>query len=59
MHFLSFALFLIASLPAAVRGTALTTTVGPNEKLCFYADVDKEGEKIGVRSLDSLVELLA
>lgn len=31
-----------------VLGSALTTTVGPNEKLCFYADVDKEGEKIGV-----------
>lgn len=31
-----------------VYGSALTTTVGPNEKLCFYADVDKEGEKVGV-----------
>jgi len=25
----------------------LTTTIGANERLCFYADVDKAGEKIG------------
>lgn len=30
-----------------VRASALTTTISPNEKLCFYADVDKAGEKIG------------
>ncbi|KAG6841169.1 hypothetical protein C0991_001297 [Blastosporella zonata] len=26
---------------------ALTTLIGANERLCFYADVDKAGEKIG------------
>jgi hypothetical protein len=30
-------------------GSALTTPIAPNERLCFYADVDKAGEKIGVR----------
>lgn len=43
-----FSAVLFLLLPVHVRGSALTTTVGPNEKLCFYADVDKEGEKIGV-----------
>jgi hypothetical protein len=33
-----------------VRATALTTALSPNERLCFYADVDKAGEKLGVRS---------
>jgi len=33
--------------PAVVRGSALTTAIGANERLCFYADVDKAGEKIG------------
>jgi hypothetical protein len=32
------------------RASALTTTIAPNERLCFYADVDKAGEKIGVSS---------
>lgn len=31
-----------------VKASALTTMIAPNERLCFYADVDKEGEKIGV-----------
>jgi protein ERP2 len=31
-----------------VRATALTTAIAANERLCFYADVDKAGEKIGV-----------
>ena len=35
-------------LPALVESTALTTPISPNERLCFYADVDKAGEKIGV-----------
>ena len=41
---------LVASflLPAAVRGSALTTGISANERLCFYADADKAGEKIGV-----------
>ncbi|KAG8215804.1 emp24/gp25L/p24 family/GOLD-domain-containing protein [Butyriboletus roseoflavus] len=30
-----------------VRASALTTVIAPNERLCFYADVDKAGEKIG------------
>ncbi|KIJ37566.1 hypothetical protein M422DRAFT_76051 [Sphaerobolus stellatus SS14] len=30
-----------------VQGSALTTAIAANEKLCFYADVDKVGEKIG------------
>ena len=30
-----------------VKASALTTVIGPNERLCFYADVDKAGEKIG------------
>jgi len=34
--------------PCSVRPSALTTTVAPNERLCFYADVDKPGEKIGL-----------
>lgn len=33
-----------------VRATALTTAIAANERLCFYADVDKAGEKLGVRS---------
>lgn len=41
---------LIASflLPTAVRASALTTAISANERLCFYADADKAGEKIGV-----------
>jgi hypothetical protein len=46
---LSALLFLL--LPLHVGGSALTTTIGPNEKLCFYADVDKEGEKLGVSNV--------
>ncbi|KAL5513952.1 hypothetical protein ACEPAG_2713 [Sanghuangporus baumii] len=34
-------------LPTAVKGSALTTAIAPNERLCFYADVDKAGEKLG------------
>lgn len=36
---------------ATVRASALTTSIGANERLCFYADVDKAGEKIGVCTL--------
>lgn len=36
-----------------VNGSALTTPIAPNERLCFYADVDKVGEKIGVCSFSS------
>lgn len=31
-----------------VKAVALTTVIAPNERLCFYSDVDKAGEKIGV-----------
>ena len=30
------------------HASALTTAIAPNERLCFYVDVDKAGEKIGV-----------
>ncbi|KAH0835672.1 Aldehyde/histidinol dehydrogenase [Lanmaoa asiatica] len=33
-----------------VKASALTTIIAPNERLCFYADVDKAGEKIGVQA---------
>lgn len=41
------------SVASSALGSALTTTVAPGEKLCFYADVDKAGEKIGVSPLSS------
>lgn len=50
---LPYALLILVSalcLPFAVQGSALTTAIAPNERLCFYADVDKAGEKIGVSS---------
>ncbi|EFP81444.2 hypothetical protein PGT21_033038 [Puccinia graminis f. sp. tritici] len=41
-------LVLISSLGRpAVEASALTTTVAPGEKLCFYAWVDKPKEKVG------------
>lgn len=46
LPFLSFFLLLLTT---SVYGSALTTAISPNERLCFYADVDKAGEKIGVR----------
>src|SRR5882724_7235816 len=36
-------------LTSSARGSALTTTIAANERICFYTDVDKAGEKIGVR----------
>jgi hypothetical protein len=42
-------LFLYAQLVARVEAVALTTAIAANERLCFYADVDKAGEKLGVR----------
>ena len=47
---LSFSFFFLCLAPIAVRGSALTTAIAANERLCFYADVDKAGEKIGVSS---------
>ncbi|GJJ14300.1 hypothetical protein Clacol_008564 [Clathrus columnatus] len=43
------AAFLLHSI-SKTTGSALTTVIGANERLCFYADVDKAGEKIGVQS---------
>ncbi|KAI9447081.1 emp24/gp25L/p24 family/GOLD-domain-containing protein [Russula earlei] len=37
----------LLGLATTVYSTALTTLLTPNERLCFYADVDKAGEKIG------------
>lgn len=41
----------LLGLATTAYSTALTTILTPNERLCFYADVDKAGEKIGVRPL--------
>lgn len=38
---------LLPILAALVNASALTTQIGANERLCFFADVDKAGEKIG------------
>lgn len=40
-------LVLLLALAAFVQGSALTTAIAANERLCFYADVDKAGEKLG------------
>lgn len=34
--------------------SALTTAIAANERSCFYTDVDKAGEKIGVRPVLSI-----
>lgn len=47
-YFLLSCLSLIVLFAASTHATALTTAIGPNERLCFFADVDKAGEKIGV-----------
>jgi hypothetical protein len=39
----------LLGLATTAYSTALTTILTPNERLCFYADIDKAGEKIGVR----------
>jgi hypothetical protein len=44
-------LLTLLALATTVYSTALSTLLTANERLCFYADVDKAGEKIGVRSL--------
>ncbi|KAF8621708.1 hypothetical protein AX15_007569 [Amanita polypyramis BW_CC] len=43
-------LFSLLALAVVVHGSALTTLITPNERQCFYADVDKAREKIGVQS---------
>ncbi|KIM37452.1 hypothetical protein M413DRAFT_448503 [Hebeloma cylindrosporum] len=45
-RFLASLLFFLYLL-LAVNASSLTTTIAPNERVCFYADVDKAGEKIG------------
>lgn len=35
----------------SINATALMTQISANEKLCFYTEVDKAGEKIGVCNL--------
>ncbi|KAH9475369.1 putative membrane protein C17A5.08 [Psilocybe cubensis] len=47
---LSSVFFVSLYLVALVKASALTTAIAPNERVCFYADVDKAGEKIGVQS---------
>ena len=54
-----FAFFALLQFIGTAHASALTTAIGANERLCFYADVDKAGEKIGVRDLLCLCELLA
>ena len=48
---LTFTLLSFLSILNGVHASALTTAIAPNERLCFYADVDKAGEKIGVTCL--------
>jgi len=47
-HLITSLLVILFSLCRSARSTALTTAITANERLCFYADVDKAGEKIGV-----------
>jgi uncharacterized membrane protein len=35
-----------AALAALVNASALTTTIAANERSCYYANVDKSGEKV-------------
>ena len=39
---------LLISLSSGVAASALSTAIAANQRLCFHADVDKAGEKIGV-----------
>ncbi|KAL0948142.1 hypothetical protein HGRIS_010760 [Hohenbuehelia grisea] len=45
--FLLSCLFLLLCSLITVNASALTTPIAANERLCFFADVDKAGEKIG------------
>ncbi|TIA85155.1 hypothetical protein E3P99_04060 [Wallemia hederae] len=40
-------IWIIASIATIVYSSALTTTIEAAERSCFYANVDKRGEKIG------------
>ena len=50
---LSFLSFL--QLASRAHAVALTTSIPANDRVCFYADVDKAGEKIGVRMIRLLL----
>ncbi len=52
LSIISCTLFLLQLLSAA-SATALTTAIAANERVCFYADVDKAGEKLGVCTLQA------
>jgi protein ERP2 len=52
-------LLTLFGLATTAYSTALSTLLTPNERLCFYADVDKAGEKIGVRSLYHTLVIVA
>ncbi|KAH9846024.1 emp24/gp25L/p24 family/GOLD-domain-containing protein [Lenzites betulinus] len=41
------ALVCFLQLAQRTHASALTTAIGANERVCFYADADKAGEKIG------------
>jgi hypothetical protein len=47
----------LLTLATTAYSTALTTILTPNERLCFYVDVDKAGEKMGVRPFNYLLSL--
>ncbi|KAI9439421.1 emp24/gp25L/p24 family/GOLD-domain-containing protein [Lactarius psammicola] len=49
-------LLVFLGLVTTAYSTALTTLLSPNERLCFYADVDKAGEK-NWRASDTLSSL--
>lgn len=49
--YILFSLCILFLLVININATALMTQIGANEKLCFYTDVDKTGEKIGVCNL--------
>ncbi|KAH9917792.1 emp24/gp25L/p24 family/GOLD-domain-containing protein [Fomitopsis serialis] len=42
-----FAFYALLNFIGTAHASALTTAIGANERLCFFADVDKAGEKIG------------
>lgn len=47
MTLLPFLFLTLSSLVNLVSSSALTTTIQANERTCFYAQVDKSGEKVG------------
>lgn len=53
---ISFLSFL--QLASRAYAVALTTSIAANDRVCFYADVDKAGEKIGVSIFRLLVHYL-